>query len=135
MGENFSERRLVENEVFFRQENERMRKGLQSLKLKAQAEGFDDLYDDFEKETPLHFYCECADEKCRNRIVLTPSIYKQLHASAVQFIVQPGHEIPEVERVVRREKEYLVIEKFTMPPTKVSKKIHRTNLKKTKKKL
>jgi hypothetical protein len=127
MGESLSDRRMAENEVVFREANERVQQGLQKLHEKAKTEGFDDIYDKGEPETPLHFYCECADEKCRKRVVLLPSMYRQLHTSKTRFIILPGHETPSIERVIKREKDYMIVDKFVTPPDNAT-DLHPTDL-------
>jgi hypothetical protein len=113
-----SERRLAENEVVFREANEQVQEGMTRLRKSAKAGGFDDLYQNKsgEQETPLHFYCECADEKCRQRIIMTPSKFKELHSSSTRFVIKPGHQVPEVERVILEDKQFMVVDKMVTPP-------------------
>jgi hypothetical protein len=58
------------------------------------------------------FLCECGDAACLERIGMLPSEYEEVRASPVHFVVVPGHEDPEVEVVVRRERRFHVIEKL-----------------------
>lgn len=109
----YSERRLVENELMFREPNEKLAKGFIELKRLAKAEGATDDYPDL--DDPLPFYCECADPNCRERIELTPSEYLQLHKQKTQFVILPGHIAPEIERPINVTKKYVVIEKFSVP--------------------
>jgi hypothetical protein len=119
MTESLSARRLVENEVFFRQRNERVVEGFAELRGVAEEENDTDWLP--ETDPAVHFYCECADEKCRERIILTPSKYAELHQNKSQFTVLPGHNVPEVERIVQSTNEYVVVEKYQTPPKKVTK--------------
>lgn len=118
MSDDFSPRRLAENEVVFRQRNEKITKDLEALQKTAEAEGHDAIAQNAknDSEVPLHFYCECSDEKCRQRIILKPKEYRELHANSSQFIIVPGHRVPEVERVVATTDQYHVIEKYMTPP-------------------
>lgn len=113
-----SERRQIENEVVFRNANEQIQKDLDELRKKAKAEGHDSLIPD--KDLDLHFYCECSDENCRERIVLALSKYKQLHQDRSQFIVSPKHETTAIEDVVSKKITYTVVEKFIVPPEKAT---------------
>jgi hypothetical protein len=130
MKESSSARRLAENEVIFRKANEAVQKDLHRLYKTAKEEGYDDLYR--ETEAPLHFYCECADEKCRQRIIMPPSKYTELHNSRTRFVIKHGHQVPEIERVVLKEKQYTVVDKMLTPPANAG-KLHPTKLKNTKK--
>lgn len=97
-----SERRLAENEVIFREANRDIQKFV-----KGEENG---------GRTLINFYCECSRPKCRERITLTVDTYDELHKNKRQFISIPGHEVPEVERVIRKEDGFSVIEKFADPP-------------------
>ena len=120
-----SERRLAENEVFFRGPNQQIVEGLLDLQKKAKAEGYSDLLVD--EDYPIQFYCECSDEKCRKRIELTSKQYSDLHQNSSQFMVLPGHNIPELERVMQSTDRYMIVEKAMTPP-KMAAKLNSTNL-------
>lgn len=118
MTEPLSKRRLAENQVIFRRRNEKVAKGLESLKQAAKSEGHDTIAQNIEQNMnePLHFYCECSDDNCHKRIVLKPSEYTQLHQNKSQFIILPGHEVPSIERVRQTSPNYVVVEKYQVPP-------------------
>ena len=124
MTHGLSERRLVENEVAFRQANEHIQKNLKQLKQMASNEDNPRLYSHKGK---VYFYCECADENCRKRIAISPKKYEELHQNSSQFILIPGHEVTEVERVVYRTDQYEVVEKYNAPP-RSSQKLHKTSV-------
>lgn len=107
-----SVRRLVENELIFRQSNERVAKGFINLKHVAAAEAADWLPD---VNAPFLFYCECSNMNCRERIKLKPEVYLKLHKNRSQFVILPGHALPEIERTVRSDKKFVVVEKFIAP--------------------
>lgn len=115
MPESLSDRRRAENEVFFRQENERVRKFVEERSAERGR-----------RAPKLHFYCECHDEDCRERIVMTPTKYQRLHQNSSQFIIIPGHRNPNIERLVRAEPEYVVVEKYMTPPARAT-KLNNTN--------
>ena len=109
-----SERRQVENEAVFRQMNEKVEKSLKKLDKMAKDDGYkSDLPID---EMVLHFYCECADENCRQRIPLTLKKYQELHKNRSKFIVIPGHEVSNIEKVIAEKPMYNEVEKNITPP-------------------
>lgn len=124
-----SKKRQTENQAVFRRANEKVEKGLKKEIAKAEKDRDQVIKTDLEEvlNTPLHFYCECSDEKCRQRIIMTVSEYEQFHKKRDEFIVVPGHEVPSIERVAKRTAKYFVVSKFQMPPEKPS-KLNPTNL-------
>ena len=57
------------------------------------------------------FVCECADTSCIDRIGVPLDVYEGVRANPRRFIVKPGHERPELERVMDTRDGYLVVEK------------------------
>ena len=57
------------------------------------------------------YICECADAACTEQIVIDPDTYSRVRAEARYFFVRPGHQDPELERVVETHSDYLVVEK------------------------
>lgn len=90
-----SAERLAKNEAFFRQVNERINE------VAARAEG-DHSYD---------FLCECADPGCTERITMTRDQYEEVRQSSTRFVLALGHVAPEIEHVVERQGDHVVIEK------------------------
>ena len=88
--------RIAENEVAFRRINDRIEVGPSP----ASA------------DQPIAFCCECGKLGCNILVELTIPAYEAIRADPRRFFVVPGHEIPDVERVVIRRPEYLVVEKF-----------------------
>ncbi|MFZ1249063.1 MAG: hypothetical protein WAQ24_01960 [Candidatus Saccharimonadales bacterium] len=109
-----SERRMTENEAVFRQFNEQVQHGVKELKAMAEKEGHQSLL--ARHNTPLHFYCECAEEACTERIRLTPSTYTKIHKNRKQFVILPGHEVAAIEKIVETKPDYLVVLKDQKPP-------------------
>ncbi len=64
-----------------------------------------------EQDDPASFRCECARFGCNELIELTPREYAHVRAHPRWFVVRPGHELPDVEKIVERRDAYLVIEK------------------------
>ncbi len=90
--------RIGRNEALYRQVNER----IESLN-----EAFSTITDDFA------IVCECGDLQCREQVNVSRDVYEQTRQNPTRFIVKPGHEAPDVERVVARDGDgrYIVLEK------------------------
>jgi hypothetical protein len=80
--------------MLFREVNERLRETVGSF------------------EGPLEFVCECSNEDCIETIGVTLGAYEDVRAHANLFIVAPGHEVLEVDRVVDQGPSYLLVEKI-----------------------
>ncbi len=57
------------------------------------------------------FFCECSDATCRQRIRITPQRWSEIHQNRRDFILTPGHQSLDVERVVESFPRYLVVRK------------------------
>ena len=90
------EERIGLNEAVFREVNERIEDLAEAFDLKTQ---------------PLDLICECGDGACVERLSMTRTEYEELRSDAHQFAVHPGHEFPDVESVVARQKGYDVVVK------------------------
>lgn len=55
--------------------------------------------------------CECSKKYCVDVFEVEPAAYQRVRSNPLLFFIVPGHEDPEVERVVERTPEYLVVEK------------------------
>jgi hypothetical protein len=93
-GVNFADR-AARNEEIFRDVNERIEQG-------AEQHGV---------EAPLSFHCECGRASCVTTIDIAPAEYERVVHERYRFILIPGHEQPEIERIVERRGEYVVVEK------------------------
>jgi hypothetical protein len=90
------QQRLAENEVLYREVNERVR----------------ELNDDAALDEPVQFVCECAQLDCSERIPLSPREYEVVRANGRRFALRRGHEQLEIERVVDGNDRYVVVEKL-----------------------
>jgi hypothetical protein len=90
------EERLAKNEALFRGVNERVRE----VKVDAAH-----------PEQRISFVCECGRETCLEEVELTPAEYEAVRAVSSQFVVKPGHEFTDVERVQTVNDRYAVVEK------------------------
>lgn len=90
------EKRLALNEAIFRDVNERIR----------------EISDTFgEKDATYDFLCECSDPGCTERVVMTSAEYEYVRSDPTRFVVVKGHALPEVESVVDRARDHVVVEK------------------------
>jgi hypothetical protein len=87
--------RLAENEVIFREVNDRIA----------------EVSDRFELER-VSAICECATAECTQRFELSRRDYDAVRSRSLQYVVVPGHERPDIERVIGRGAGYLIIEKI-----------------------
>lgn len=104
----FAEQRLVKNELIFRAANRKVQKQVQK----------DHLPRNTTDTSKLHFYCECSDFSCRERIVITADEYEKAHKMDKHFIIIAGHENGSVEKVFRETPDFHIVEKF-MDPAKL----------------
>lgn len=118
MNDEVSKRRLIENQVVFRRDNESVEQNFKALKELAKEADQEYLIPD--DDTALYFYCECSDEDCRKRIKLAPSSYEQIHKNRSRFIILSGHEAASVEKIVQKRPDFWVVEKFVQPPEVVA---------------
>lgn len=100
-----SERRLVENELLFRAANRQVQKHITAERTpRSESDGM-----------KLHFYCECSNLACTDRILLTADEYRTAGPDRKEFIVLTGHENSQIEDVIRIRKDYTVVKKHLDP--------------------
>jgi hypothetical protein len=88
------EERLARNETLFRSVNENIQES-------ATAGHPDDHV--------FEFFCECSNVDCTLLVPMTVAEYEQVRADSRQYVVAPGHELPEIEAVVHRTSGYQVV--------------------------
>jgi hypothetical protein len=91
--------RRARNEALFREVNERIEL------LSA------DLADESEQEGSLRIVCECGRDDCTELIEVTRPQSESVRSDPRRFIVVPGHEHTDTERVVERNSGFFVVEK------------------------
>jgi hypothetical protein len=62
-------------------------------------------------ETESVYVCECANAGCTEQLAVDPETYRRVREEPRLFFVRPGHEDPQLEHVVERRREYLIVEK------------------------
>ncbi|HWT93402.1 MAG TPA: hypothetical protein VN238_10430 [Solirubrobacteraceae bacterium] len=93
MDGNERQARIARNEVVFRRVNEAI----------EPADG---------RQGKRHvFVCECGRLGCTEMIVLSRDEYDAVRTSFDRFVLVPGHEIPDAERVVERREGFIVVQK------------------------
>jgi hypothetical protein len=90
------ELRLAQNETIFREINERVRDV-------ARSHGTDSHV--------YSFFCECANTDCTLQVELTTADYERVRADGARFFISPGHELPEIERILEQHDGWSLIEK------------------------
>ena len=73
-------------------------------------EAFSEVFPDGEGLS--EWVCECADTTCTLRVKATLREYELVRANGRTFIVYPGHVYLEVERVLRENERFSVVEKI-----------------------
>jgi hypothetical protein len=58
------------------------------------------------------FVCECSDPNCTHRIAMTLEEYEDVRADGATFVLEPGHEHEDIERVLERRRRFHVVEKM-----------------------
>ena len=56
--------------------------------------------------------CECSNPACAESLEISAVEYEGVRTEGARFVVVPGHERDEVERVVNGNSHYLVVEKL-----------------------
>jgi hypothetical protein len=92
------DKRIAKNETVFRAANREIEQADQ-----AGGAGPDQL---------IEVLCECGRQECGGVITLTVADYDGVHSQADRFVILPGHESAEIEKVVEERAGYLVVDKF-----------------------
>lgn len=98
-------RRIGENEILFRQVNERL----------------EQLNETFGSMTGEAAYvCECGNPACIDQITLTLGEYEEIRRDPTLFAIVPGHELPDVEEVVSEAAGHHVVRKKPGGPAELA---------------
>jgi hypothetical protein len=84
--------RLARNQTIFREVNERLR----------------ELSN---RNDQTEYQCECSDVACMDTIALDTAQYEAIRSKRKVFVIVPGHERLEVERVVDEDDRFMLVEK------------------------
>lgn len=94
--DDLTRKRLEHNEAVFRDVNE---------EIEDRAGG----------KAVLECVCECADAACTETLRIVRDEYERVRSDPTHFLVVPGHEQGEIERVVAEHDSYTVVEKPRVP--------------------
>jgi hypothetical protein len=86
--------RLAKNEVLFRSVNENIAGMERRSRLDA------------------GFICECSQLQCSEIIPISVEEWELIHQDRSKFVLVPGHEEAEIERILSQPDGYLVVEKI-----------------------
>jgi hypothetical protein len=89
------EERVARNEALFQEVNRQIEK----------------LEEKLGRRRTFAILCECSRKHCLDTFEVEPEIYERVRSTPLLFFLAPGHEDPEVERVVERNPQFLVVEK------------------------
>jgi hypothetical protein len=92
-------RRIGENEAIFRDVNRKVRR-------------LDPNW--------MTILCECGDAACRDQLVIDPDEYARTREDSTLFILRPGHEAAETERVVSKHLEFWIVQKRPALPAEIA---------------
>lgn len=92
---------MGENESRFRLVNERVRDLV-----------IDDAERHAEHPDAVSVVCECSDVDCTAKIDITLATYEWVRSGSARFVIVPGHEIVDSERILRQGEGYAVVEKI-----------------------
>jgi hypothetical protein len=81
-------------EALFRDVNERIAESAQRFEADA-----------------TQFVCECADPNCTHRLEVSLDEYEGVRADGATFMLAPGHEHDDIERIVEKRGRFNVVEK------------------------
>jgi hypothetical protein len=98
-------RRIRQNEVVFREVNERLRDLGESFSLVGEL---------------AEFVCECGDSGCTDRVQMPISDYERIRSNPKWFLVVKGHEELDYEVVIEQKNGYVVVEKLPGGPAEIA---------------
>jgi hypothetical protein len=90
------EEQIARNEALFRKLNERVQEIVTTIEHEPYA---------------LEVFCECGSASCVAKITLLRDEYEGIRAHPERFIVAPGHDTSEVERVVEKRSGSWIVQK------------------------
>jgi hypothetical protein len=97
--------RIGQNEVIFREVNERLRELGESFSMVSEL---------------AEFVCECGNGGCTARIQMPLATYEEIRSDPKRFVVVKGHEELDYERIVSQTETYVIIEKLPGGPAGIA---------------
>ncbi|MEX2210714.1 MAG: hypothetical protein WD689_03000 [Gaiellaceae bacterium] len=65
----------------------------------------------------LHVLCECGTQGCATLLEVAGAEYEAVRSQPEQFLVAPGHDQPDIERVAEVSEEFAVVAKVGVAKT------------------
>jgi hypothetical protein len=90
------QQRVAKNEALFRRVNERI----------------EEINEALDGDSESDFLCECGDDDCTTPVSLTLAEYEEVRRDPTHFLIAHGHEVIDVEKVIRETDRYAVVKKF-----------------------
>ena len=70
------------------------------------------------------FVCECGDPDCTDRIEVPLDEYETVRESPTRFVLSPGHVKGPIEKVVKQNRAYSVIEKIDRAVARIARQLN-----------
>lgn len=90
------QQRVAKNEALFRRVNERI----------------EEINEALDGDSESDFLCECGDDECTTPVSLTRAEYEDVRRDPTHFLIAHGHDVIDVEKVIRETDRYAVVKKF-----------------------
>jgi hypothetical protein len=90
---------------------------------RAVNEGIAEASERFESEE-AEFLCECGDASCTHRIEVSLDEYESVRSHPTRFLVERGHDLPELEEVVHRRPRYAIVEKVDRVAAAIARRLN-----------
>jgi hypothetical protein len=90
--------RSAKNEALLREVNERIHEVGERLQV-------------LPEDNVLDFRCECGRPVCESYVSMPAADYERARSDNDRFVLVPGHEDPEIERVMERSARYVIVDK------------------------
>jgi hypothetical protein len=94
--------RRAKNEAIFREVNERVEE------VETRFAGYGE-----QDRLLIGFICECGRDDCTEQLEVAHAHYESVRDDSRRFLVLPGHEQTDIERVIERHHHFLVVEKMS----------------------
>jgi hypothetical protein len=92
-------------------ENEKVKRATTEALFRDVNERIAESVEPFEANA-TQFVCECADANCTHRVEATLVEYEEVRADGATFMLAPGHEQDDIERVVEKHGRFHIVEKM-----------------------
>jgi hypothetical protein len=91
-------------------ENDKLKRGRTEALFRDVNERIAESAQRFDADS-TEFVCECADPSCTDRVEATLDEYELVRSDGATFMLAPGHEHDDIERIVEDRGRFHVVEK------------------------